>query len=89
VIKSIFKYPFVCYEPDEVRLIRNKLGETRKEFARRFFVDYSTVKGWESKRGSKKHREVLGAAARVMLWTAEEANKCGSSVNNLIRRIDR
>jgi len=82
--KRFFAPGFVGYEPGEVRMIRARLGETREQFARRFFVETSTIKAWEST--GKKRREVLGAAARVMYWAAVEANQSGAAVNNLIRR---
>lgn len=85
VWEQLRKTPFVCYSPAEIKLIRNKLGETQEEFAQRFFVSTEAVRAWESPEASPKHRECLGAAAKLMWWTAQEANERGCVKGNLIR----
>ena len=75
---DIFKKPFVCYEPVEVKLIRVILKETPSEFAKRFAVSESAVKSWETPRGLAKHAECLGAAGKLMYWAAVVANERGS-----------
>ena len=83
--KQIFNKPFICYSPSEIKRIRETLGETQEVFAQRFFVSVDAVQSWEAKEGSTKHRECLGAAARLMYWCAVEASERGSAKGNLIR----
>jgi len=82
---DIFKPAFVCYEPHEIKRIRQSLAESPVEFAKRFGVSDSAVKAWESPRGTAKHAECLGAAGKLMYWAAVVANQSGSSNGNLIR----
>lgn len=40
------------WTPDQVKKLRQRYGETREEFAKRFRVSFETVKSWESGRGN-------------------------------------
>ena len=82
---EFFKPRFKYYPPEEVKRIRQTLGETPAQFAERFFLSEAAVKAWESPEGSSKHREVVGAAARCMYWAEVEITQRGSAQNNLIR----
>ncbi len=84
-LSKFFVPEFILYTAAEVRRIRQCLGESQAEFARRFFVSVAAVKSWEAQEGTSKHRDVTGAAARCMYWAAEEANNNPSAINNLIR----
>lgn len=82
---DIFKQPFICYEPEEIKRIRLMLGENRQQFADRFKVSLSAANSWQTPRGKAKHAECLGAASILLFWAAVEANDRGSSKGNLIR----
>lgn len=83
---QLFGSPFVFYAPEQIRQIRRDLGETRAEFGARFIVGIYTIQSWEEPEESPKHRECLGAAARLMYWAEKESQERGCRVGNQIRR---
>ena len=87
--QMLFATPIVCYDHIEIKRIRETLGEKRVQFGKRFCVTEEAVASWESPQTSKRHRECLGAAGKLMFWAAVEANNRGSSTGNLIRLASR
>jgi len=67
-----------AYPPAEVRKIRKHLEMSLEEFGDLFFQSPGAVQAWEAEETSPKHREVSGAAARVMQlveWVALDKRK--------------
>ena len=59
--------PVECFEPDEIRSIRNRTGLTQLIFARYMGVSVKTVEAWES---GRNHPE--GAACRLLTMTRND-----------------
>lgn len=88
--KELFASRFVLFSPERIRAIRHALRESREEFCERFFVEPDTIKCWEHEEGHKKHREISGPAARLMLACEVEAlEKVGGRGASLKRIIER
>lgn len=85
--ENLFHQIFVLYSPERIKAIRESLEETREEFGQRFFVAEDTVKCWELKEGSVKHRELPGPAARLMLLVESEALKKRDDKNKILMRL--
>jgi DNA-binding transcriptional regulator YiaG len=85
--RELFNARFQLYSPERIRAIRLSLGETKEEFAARFFVSEDAVKNWEQPEGHPKNRELPGPAARLMLAIEAEALAKRTEKNMILKRI--
>lgn len=58
------------YSPEQIRGMRIFLKESRAEFAKRFFLTYETIKGWELGR-----RNASGPALVILQQIEGEVNR--------------
>ena len=59
--------PVECFQPDEIRSIRNSTGLTQRIFAQYMGVSVKTVEAWEA---GRNHPE--GAACRLLALTRND-----------------